>query len=305
MRPMATTPSDLPECRVHVARHPSRTVVTDRVDPSIFQGQLTHWLLGAVLTDERGLYRTHPSRHPQVHERADRPTRAIVIFIMFFVGVWTTWFIGMALGVLALVAITHLRDRIPRRSEPPQEDPRRITLFRQQDREAYDEALESARRFSAGWPSLAQLIDPDEARDTLARTLWDVAEVLAHRQAVHSFVAELLAYDVTGLPPESPVHARIREEEKVARDSLPAIEEELRAHLSNLRTMADSAEEFAREMELRERERAIGEAIDSARRKLDTTAAGRVAPATASRELADRTAAVLAAYRDLTSRYAS
>jgi hypothetical protein len=307
MCPAAELPSDLPECRVHIARHPTRTIVTDRVDPERIQGQLSHWLLGGVVTDESGLYRSRPAvarQDPQ--ERRMAPTRAIGVFVMFFVGVWTSWYIGVLLGFLAFVALTHLVDRAPDRKGRAKEapEPRRITLFRRPDREAYDEALGCARRFSEGWPALSTLIDPREARDTMARTLWDVAEVLAHRQAVFDFLTELAAYDVRGLPPDSPVLERIRAEERTARDGLPAIDAEVESHLTNLRAMADSAEEFTRELELRERERAIGKAIDSARRKLDTTAAGRIVPATAGRELADRTAAVLAAYRELTSRYA-
>jgi len=304
----AEKPSDPPQCRVHVAKHPTRIVVTDRVDPQQIQGQLSHWLLGVVVTDESGLYKSRPTPpSPEPAERGTAPTRAIGVFVMSFVGVWTNWFVGVLLGFLAFVALTYLVDRIPERrgrGGDPAAEPRRITLYRREDRTAYDEALACARRFSAGWPSLATVLDPQEARDTLARTLWDVAEVLAHRQAVFAFLTELAAYDVTGLSPQSPVRERIRAEEAAARDGLPALDAELAWHLTNLRTMADSAEEFARELELRERERAIDEAIDSARRKLDTTAAGRSVPATAGRELADRTAAVLAAYQELTTRYA-
>ncbi|HEX5596945.1 MAG TPA: hypothetical protein VFX61_13155 [Micromonosporaceae bacterium] len=169
------------------------------------------------------------------------------------------------------------------------------------DRAAFVEALNLARRVHLSVSGLQGLVDPVSTNLALAHALWEYAQVLVRRQEIQAVREGLLRQDHGGLPQESPVAGRLREQLNRTETLWQEIEAEARKHVGALSAAAEANERFIRE---RMAEHAVGEAVRWAEESLN-----RIAPVAssnlplASEQLADETAEVLTAYRELMSRY--
>ncbi len=165
------------------------------------------------------------------------------------------------------------------------------------DRQTFARCVAMADRIRATWPALRDMIDPGVAEPLLRRALWELAGVLGRRQEIRRLRAELGDVRLTGLPADSPAVRALREQraevERLWRDADADVER----HCARLRTAVAAGEDLIREQQ-------VGRTARDAQLVLArlSTAGAPVAGA-AGEDLADRTAAVTAAYRELAARY--
>jgi hypothetical protein len=166
-------------------------------------------------------------------------------------------------------------------------------LYASEERVAYQRAVLTARRVQRTWPALEHMIDPAEADRSLTRALDDLAGVMSRRQEIRQLRAELSAADHVNLPPDSPAVQALAAQ-RIRVDALWRTTGATANHvLASLNATALAGENLIREQRIgktaREAEMAIAR----------ITAAGAGRSADAGPDLAERTAAVIAAYREL------
>jgi hypothetical protein len=166
-------------------------------------------------------------------------------------------------------------------------------LWAPEERLAYEKALAVSRRIRRTWPELRDLIDPAHADRTLTRALEQLAALLTRRQEIRRLRAELTEAARADLPAESPArHALAAQRERVE-----TLWQET-GRTANWMMAGITAAAQAGESVLREQR--ISRAAREAELAISRLAAGGPAPAAeAGSELAERTAAVVAAYREL------
>lgn len=169
------------------------------------------------------------------------------------------------------------------------------------DRETMARCLTVAKRIRRTWPGLRHMIDPAQADPQLARALAGLAGVLARRQEIRRLREELAAVRADGLAADSPAVRALREQ----RDQVEAlwcdVDAEVEQHATRLRATAVAGEQLIREQQ-------VGRTASDASVAVARLSAGREVAAALTedapgRDLADRTEAVIAAYRDLADRY--
>jgi hypothetical protein len=169
-------------------------------------------------------------------------------------------------------------------------DPESRVLWTEPERTAFAQALAVSHRVRRTWPALAGMVDPVLADHSLTRSLDELATVLARRQELRRVRAGLDATRDADIPADSP--ARIAADmqgeraDELWRESGAAANRILRA----VDAAARAGESFIREQQVaataRHAERALARV-------------GGAPIAESGPELADRTEAVIAAYRDL------
>ena len=166
-------------------------------------------------------------------------------------------------------------------------------LVASEERAAYERAVVVSRRIRRTWPALGDLIDPAQADRTLTRALDELAALMVRRQQIRALRAELAQVRPGDLPPDS---AAVR-----ALDAQRARVEELwRATGTQANRMLSSIDEAALSGESLIREQRIHETARDAELTIARLATAGPAPVIeAGPELAERTAAVIAAYREL------
>jgi hypothetical protein len=172
---------------------------------------------------------------------------------------------------------------------------RRHVMSTTEERAAYGKALAVAQRIRAAAPELSDMIDPADADRALTRALDDLAAVLSRRQELRRLRVELTEVDHRDLPADSPAVRALTEQR--ARVNVLFREAGMTANrlLNSLRAAAVASENLIREQR-------IGATAERAERALaQLTAAGASRSLDAGPELAERTAAVIAAYRELGS----
>ncbi|WP_127547260.1 hypothetical protein [Actinoplanes sp. OR16] len=179
---------------------------------------------------------------------------------------------------------------VPRDEALPQAERARV-LWTAAERTAFDGALASSRRVRATWPALAGMVDPVLADRSLTRALDELATVLGRRQELRRLRADLSGVEVADIPVDSPARAAVIEQAERA----DALWRETGAAadriLASIETAARAGESFLRE-------RQVAATARYAERTL-ARVTGTPAAAESGPELADRTEAVIAAYRDL------
>ncbi|MEV0899288.1 hypothetical protein [Actinoplanes sp. NPDC049802] len=164
-------------------------------------------------------------------------------------------------------------------------------LWAAPERAAFQGALETSRRVRRTWPSLGEMIDPVAADRSLTRALGELGEVLARRQELRRLREELVAVRDADIPADSPARraadVQRRRTEQAWREAGDAANRILRG----VDAAARAGEGFIRE-------RQVAATARHAERTL-ARVAGVPAPAESGPDLADRTEAVIAAYRDL------
>ncbi|MEV4349125.1 hypothetical protein AB0J83_32105 [Actinoplanes sp. NPDC049596] len=173
--------------------------------------------------------------------------------------------------------------------EPPRGPGGRV-LLDAEERAVFQRAVRVARRVRRAWPALPGLVD-DAADHSLTRALDDLATLLVRRQELRRVRAGLASVRPEGLPGPSPAVAALTEQRDHAEHLWREAGREVNRILRSLDRTA-----LAQESLLRERH--IGDTARQAELTLAGLAPG-VPMATTGPELADRTDAVITAYREL------
>ena len=158
-------------------------------------------------------------------------------------------------------------------------------LVDERDRQVFSDAIDLCQRTSETWPSLGALVDVPVAERQLAQALFDLAGALERRQELRELHADLAEHD--GAFELAPRILR-------ATSALAASDDEVGRRLAALNAVAVAGEELIRDQRID----ALGREADEALARL--TAAGPAVVPDAGSELAERTEAVLRAYRELT-----
>ncbi|MEU4623118.1 hypothetical protein AB0G04_24485 [Actinoplanes sp. NPDC023801] len=172
----------------------------------------------------------------------------------------------------------------------PRDDESRV-LWSVPERAAFAGALDASRRVRRTWPALNGMIDPVLADGSLTRALGELADVLARRQELRRLRADLAGVRDADIPGDSP--ARLAAD--AARERADAAWREA-GHTAN--RILGSIDAAARAGESFIRERQVAATARHAERTL-ARVAGVPAIAESGPDLAGRTEAVIAAYRDL------
>ncbi|MCA2219408.1 hypothetical protein [Jidongwangia harbinensis] len=181
--------------------------------------------------------------------------------------------------------------RVPSIALPPGDDCH--VLVARAERTAYQQALVLSRRVRRTWPALGDLIDPADADRTLTRALDELAALMARRQQIRRLRADLAGVDHAALPADSAAVLAL----DAQRHRVDALWRETggaaNRMLAGLTTAALAGENLIREQRVHRTAREAELAIS----RLAVAGPRPVVPA--APELAERTAAVIAAYRDL------
>jgi len=169
----------------------------------------------------------------------------------------------------------------------------RYVLDSAQERSAYAKALVVARRIRHTWPALEHLIDPLDADRSLTRALDDLAAIMNRRQEIRRLRAELDDVNHRDLPADSPAVQALLEQ-RIRVDSLwRDTGDSANRILASINAAALAGDNLVREQR-------IGVTADRAGAAIaQLTAAGRARSVEAGPELAERTATVVAVYREL------
>jgi len=233
-------------------------------------------------------------------ERTRRTARiALVLLILCAVldALGVPWW-AAAMGSAALLTFV-VREQA-RAAQPgiiaiPAGDDARVLVARA-ERAAYERALAGAHRIRRTWPDLGGLIDPADADRTLTRALDELAALLARRQRIRRLRDELAAVRPGDLSPDSPALLALAAQRA-------RVEELWRTTGAQANRMLRGIDAAARAGESLIREQHIQETARRAEATLARLSTGGPAPAgEAAPELAQRTAAVIRAYRELRER---
>jgi len=166
-------------------------------------------------------------------------------------------------------------------------------LWAREERLAFERALAVSRRVRRTWPELRDMIDPADADRTLTRALDQLAALLARRQEIRRLRAELADAARADLPADSPARQALAAQRERIEVLWRETGQAANRMLVGINTAALAGESVIREQR-------IGRAARDAELVISQLAAGGSGPvAEAGPELAERTAAVLAAYREL------
>ncbi len=167
------------------------------------------------------------------------------------------------------------------------------------DRVTFERCLAVARRIRGTWAHLRHMIDPATAELQLDHALWELAGVLARRQEIRRLRDDLLGVRLSDLPADSPAVRALREQAEHVEALWREVDADVELHATALRAIAQAGETFIHELR-------VNRTAHQTRVAVAQLTATRVpSSADAGQALADRTAAVLAAYRELESRYGS
>ncbi|WP_433376920.1 hypothetical protein ACQPZX_08765 [Actinoplanes sp. CA-142083] len=167
-------------------------------------------------------------------------------------------------------------------------------LRTREERAAFNHAVVAARRVRHTWPGLPGMIDPDSADRSLTQALDDLATVLVRRQEIRRLRAGLDGVRHEEVPDGSRAVLALAEQRDRAERLWLETGEQANRILRAIDEAALAGESFLQEQR-------IGATARQAELALARLGAG-PEPAGAGPELADRTAAVVSAYRELAER---
>jgi hypothetical protein len=181
------------------------------------------------------------------------------------------------------------------KQDGPKEDGRAAdapfrTLFDRPERHRFAQTLDLAKRITDAWPALSGLIDRRETERALNQALWDIADLLSRQQDVRRIAETLQAQSADGTPLADAVSRELGDQVAKARERLRRLELEVASRMAALETVEAAGRRFVREQRLIQTLRETGQFLNT-----------QVAepPTDAGAELAERTTAVLEAYREL------
>jgi hypothetical protein len=199
-----------------------------------------------------------------------------------------------SVALLAFVAVQQARAARTGSLAVPRGDGCHV-LYADEERVAYQRAVVIARRIQRTWPALEHMIDPVEADRSLTRALDDLAGIMSRRQEIRRLRAELSEVDHANLPADSPAVQALAAQ-RVRVDALwRSTGTTANRVLAGLNAAALAGENLIREQRISQTAHAAEMAIV----RIAAADAGRSVEA--GPDLAERTAAVIAAYRELAS----
>jgi hypothetical protein len=164
-------------------------------------------------------------------------------------------------------------------------------LWSSPERAAFVRAVRAARRVRRTWPGLAGMIDPVTADHSLTRALGDLAGVLARRQEIRQVRAQLAGVRPESVPTDSPALLALAEQRAHADELWRETGEQADSIVADIEGTALAGETFLHEQTIGETARRAELVLSGLRAPVLTTGTGT--------ELADRTDAVISAYRSL------
>lgn len=237
-------------------------------------------------------------RPPSGRSRADRVTVAarlalpLMLLSAGLAAAGMNWWLVLACSAALVTQVWRVQARaarrgviaVPRDTESP-------VLWTAAERAAFERAVIASRRVRATWPALGDMIDPGSADRSLTRALGELGGVLARRQELARLCAELDGVRDADIPADSPARSAVDEQRERAEQSWRAEDAAADRILRSIDTAARAGESFIRE-------RQVAATARYAERTL-ARVTGAPAVADSGPDLADRTTAVIAAYRDL------
>jgi hypothetical protein len=201
-----------------------------------------------------------------------------------------------ASGSVALLIVVTVQHAVAARTGiiavPKGEDAH--VLHADEERAAFERALVVAKRVRQTWPALRHMIDPGDADLSLTAALAELAAIMARRQQVRQLRAELLHAARHDLPADSPAVQALAEQRLRAEALWRSTAGAANRILASINAAALAGENLIREQR-------IGTTAREAEMAISRLAAGGPPPTEAGPELAERTAAVITAYRELDS----
>jgi hypothetical protein len=171
-------------------------------------------------------------------------------------------------------------------------------LTHHEDREQVRAAVSNARYTLRVWPQLQTAVALDDPGPALASAVWEVTGILAERAVVRDATRKL-DQAIRTVPDDSPVHADLVSRLAQAQATQQHLDDETRRRLGALHTLANEVDGFIRQRQALAAARAVVRDVDQV---LGAVTGGHLPPGgDPGAELAEQTAAVLAAYRELTS----
>jgi hypothetical protein len=168
-----------------------------------------------------------------------------------------------------------------------------LVFVPQSERAAWHEARQSIGRIRAAWPALGAMADPTHIGPALDRARWSFAVLLFRRAEVTRALKEL-DEAVRGLPEQAPLRAEVAVRRAELGNRREELNERVGERLGALRRLAEISGEHAHQQHRAEQVRSV---LRRAQRADD----GDASTPDAVAEVAERTAAVLAAYRELSA----
>jgi hypothetical protein len=173
------------------------------------------------------------------------------------------------------------------------EDEGHFLLTSREDRDDLRRAADAAVLVQHEWPSVRNCLGLDDPGPTLADALWDLAGVLAERATVQTAVVEF-AWIQPQLPQDSSIGKDMAETARKAAAKLDQLDQRVTARLVDLSRLADETEAFVHQQTMIEHARSVIRNADFLENIDDASTADN------TKDLAEQTSAVLAAYRELT-----
>jgi hypothetical protein len=198
--------------------------------------------------------------------------------------------LGASAGALGLVWRRDHRAAQPAVFEVPR-DPAARVLRTPQERAAYSRAVAVARRVRRTWPALPGMIDPAVADHSLTHALDDLATLLVRRQEIRRLRTGLSGVRQRAVPADSPAVQALATQRDRAEELWLATGEQANRILRGIDAAALAGETFLQEQQIGRTARQAGLVLS----RLTAVPP----PAEAAPDLADRTQAVLDAYREL------
>jgi hypothetical protein len=224
--------------------------------------------------------------------RTARLTLPLIFLTAVLYATGVPWWLPAAASITAVGLFWRhqARSARPGTFAVPRDDDATV-LWAPQERAAFERAVVVSRRIRRTWPALSDMIDPVRADRSLTRALEDLARLMARRQEIRRLRAELSGVRAQNVPTGSPaVLALDAQRDRVEQLWLETAGQANRI-LRSLDAAALAGESFLLEQRIGETARSAGRVLD---RLTDTTP-----PADTGPDLADRTDAVISAYREL------
>jgi hypothetical protein len=225
---------------------------------------------------------------------ASRLSFALIFVSAVLYAAGVPWWLPFAASVAAVSTVWLRQSRAAQATsfEIPAGDGVHV-LFTEQERAVFRRAVGVSRRIRRTWPGLAGMIDPELADRSLTGALDELGALLVRRQELRRLRAGIDAVRDQDVPADSPAVVALAEQRERAEQLWLETGGAANRILRSLDRTALAGEAFRRERE-------IGETARQAEFVLAGLADQHPAPAAeAGPELADRTAAVITAYREL------
>jgi hypothetical protein len=167
-------------------------------------------------------------------------------------------------------------------------------LHAAEERAAFERAFVVAKRVRRTWPALRHMIDPVDADLSLTAALAELAAIMAQRQQVRRLRVELADATRHDLPADSPAVRALAEQRLRVEALWRSTAGAANRILASINAAALAGENLIREQR-------IGDTAREAEMAISRLTAGGPPQTEAGPDLAERTAAVIAAYRELAS----